>query len=70
MVDRVAKNQTLLSTNTYTTDNQNIIWYLELGCIFNMNLKQLALALESSGEHELSGLEETKKKLGAPQGDC
>lgn len=27
-----------------------------------MNLKQLALALESSGEHELSGLEEAVKR--------
>ena len=45
-----------------TTENQKIIWYLELGYIFNTNLKQLVLALESSGEHELSGLEETVKR--------
>lgn len=41
------------------TEKKNIIWYLELDCICNTNLKQLTLALDSSGEQELSGLEES-----------
>lgn len=44
------------------TENRKQVWYLEVDCIYNTNLKQLTLALGTRGGQELSGLKEAKCK--------